>query len=103
MDGQERIRDLVTNNRVVLFMKGTADFPQCGFSMRAVNVVRALGVEFSTVDVLQDPEIRQGIKQFSNWPTIPQLYIDGNFVGGSDIVMELWEKGELKQLVAPPA
>jgi monothiol glutaredoxin len=95
-----RIQNLVDTNRLVLFMKGTADLPQCGFSMRAVSIVRALGVPFHTVDVLSDAEIRQGIKAFSNWPTIPQLYIDKQFVGGSDILMEMWEAGELEKLVA---
>ena len=99
-DIQTRIQTLITENRVVLFMKGTADFPQCGFSMRAVQVVNALGLPFTAVNVLEDPEVRQGIKDFSNWPTIPQLYIDGNFVGGSDIVMQMFNSGELQKLVA---
>lgn len=94
-----RIDKIVTDNRVVLFMKGNAAMPQCGFSMRAVSIVKALGVPFQTVDVLTDPEIRQGIKEFASWPTIPQLYIDKQFVGGSDILMEMWEAGELEQLV----
>jgi monothiol glutaredoxin len=98
-DTQTRIRDLVTSNQVVLFMKGTTDFPQCGFSMRAVNIVRALGVPFQTVNVLDDSEVRQGIKEFANWPTIPQLYINGEFVGGSDIMTQLWEQGELESLL----
>ncbi len=99
MGTQERIQDMVNDNRVFLFMKGNRDFPQCGFSMRAVSIVRALGVPFDTFDVLSDGEVRQGIKDFSNWPTIPQLYIDQEFVGGSDIVMEMWESGELEKLV----
>lgn len=99
MSTHERIQKLVADNRVFLFMKGTADFPQCGFSMRAVQILRALDVPFETFDVLSDPEIRQGIKDFSNWPTIPQLYIDQQFVGGSDIMMEMWESGELEGLV----
>ncbi|MBX2801054.1 MAG: Grx4 family monothiol glutaredoxin [Myxococcales bacterium] len=99
-DTKQRIEDLVNKNRVFLFMKGTPDMPQCGFSMRAVSIVRALGVDFGTFDVLSDGEIRQGIKEFANWPTIPQLYVDGKFVGGSDILMEMWEGGELESLVA---
>ena len=100
MDAQERIQDMVNNNDIVLFMKGTPDFPQCGFSMRAAGIPRALGVSFHHVDVLQDPDVRQGIKTFSKWPTIPQLYIKQSFVGGSDIMMEMWESGELDPLVA---
>jgi len=99
MGTQARIKEMVDGNRVFLFMKGDRDFPQCGFSMRAVSIVRALGVDFATFDVLSDMEIRQGIKDFSNWPTIPQLYIDQQFVGGSDIMMEMWESGELVKLV----
>ena len=100
MDVQQRIHDMVHNNDVVLFMKGSPDFPQCGFSMRAAGIMRALGVPFHHVDVLQDPDVRQGIKTFSKWPTIPQLYIKASFVGGSDIMMEMWESGELDPLVA---
>ena len=96
---KDRIAELVNNNRVFLFMKGTPDMPQCGFSMRAVSIIRALNVPFDTFDVLSDMEVRQGIKEFSNWPTIPQLYVDGKFVGGSDILMEMWEAGELEELV----
>lgn len=99
-DVQQRIDDLVKQNKVVLFMKGSPDFPQCGFSMRAVNVVRALGVPFATVNVLEDYDVREGIKVYSDWPTIPQLYIDGAFIGGSDIVMQMFESGDLQQLVA---
>jgi len=99
MSVQERIKKLVGDHRVLLFMKGDRNFPQCGFSMRAVNVVSTLGVPFETVDVLQDMEIREGIKAFSNWPTIPQLYIDGEFVGGSDIVWELYQAGDLLGMV----
>ena len=95
----ERIEGLIKQHRVVLFMKGDADFPQCGFSQRAVQIVRALGVPFETVDVLQDPEIREGVKAFSNWPTIPQLYVDGQFVGGSDIAYEMYQSGELQKLI----
>lgn len=96
-DIQEKIERTVASNDVVLFMKGTPDFPQCGFSGRAVQILRACGSEFSTVDVLADDDIRQGIKHYSNWPTIPQLYIKGEFVGGSDILLEMYEKGELQQ------
>ena len=98
-DAKERIDALVKSNDVVLFMKGSALFPQCGFSSRAVAILDHLGVAFETVDVLQDPEIRNGIKEYSDWPTIPQLYVKGEFVGGSDIMMEMFESGELKQLV----
>jgi monothiol glutaredoxin len=94
-----RIDDLVKSNRVLLFMKGTPLFPQCGFSSRAIAILERLDTPFETVDVLQDPEIRDGIKSYSDWPTIPQLYIDGEFVGGSDIMMEMFESGELKQLL----
>ena len=101
-DAQSRIADIVAKNDVVLFMKGTALFPQCGFSSRAVAILDRLGVPYETVDVLQDPEIRQGIKEFSDWPTVPQLYVRGEFVGGSDIMMEMFENGELQQLLAAP-
>ena len=94
-----RIDAVVKSNPVVLFMKGTPLFPQCGFSSRAVAILEHLGVEYSSVDVLQDQEIRQGIKSFSDWPTIPQLYVKGEFVGGSDIMMEMFEAGELQQLL----
>ena len=95
----DRIDQLVKSNDVVLFMKGTALFPQCGFSSRAVAILERLGTGFETVDVLQDPEIRQGVKEYSDWPTVPQLYVRGHFVGGSDIMMEMFETGELKQLL----
>lgn len=98
-DTHARIADIVNSSDVTLFMKGTALFPQCGFSSRAVAILDHLGVAFQTVDVLQDPEIRQGIKEFSDWPTIPQLYVKGEFVGGSDIMMEMFEAGELQQLM----
>jgi monothiol glutaredoxin len=98
-DANERIGEIVRNNDVVLFMKGTALFPQCGFSSRAVAILDHLNATFETVDVLQDQEIRQGIKAYSDWPTIPQLYVKGEFVGGSDIMMEMFENGELQQLV----
>lgn len=100
MDINERIDQLVKDKPVFLFMKGTPDFPQCGFSMRAAAIVKSLEVPFGTFDVLSDPEVRQGIKDYAKWPTIPQLYIDGQFVGGSDITMEMWENGDLEQLVA---
>lgn len=96
----DRIAAIVNDNDVVLFMKGTPLFPQCGFSSRAVAILERLGVEYATVDVLQDMEVRQGIKAFSDWPTIPQLYVKGEFVGGSDIMMEMYEAGELATLVA---
>ena len=96
---RERIDEIVRGNDVVLFMKGTELFPQCGFSSRAVAILEHLQVPFETVDVLQDPEIRDGIKAYSDWPTIPQLYVKGEFVGGSDIMMEMFESGELKELV----
>ena len=98
-DVKERIDTLVKNNEVVLFMKGSALFPQCGFSSRAVAILDHLGVPFETVDVLQDQEIRAGIKDYSDWPTVPQLYVKGEFVGGSDIMMEMWEAGELHTLM----
>ena len=97
-DTHARLEALVKASPVVLFMKGTELFPQCGFSSRAVAILQHLGVSFETVDVLQDQAIRQGIKAFSDWPTIPQLYVDGEFVGGSDIMMEMYESGELAQL-----
>ncbi len=94
-----RIDALVNANDIVLFMKGTPLFPQCGFSSRAIAILDHLGVAYETVDVLQDPEIRNGIKEYSDWPTIPQLYVKGEFVGGSDIMMEMFEAGELQQLL----
>jgi monothiol glutaredoxin len=97
-DVNGRIGEIVNGHDIVLFMKGTALFPQCGFSSRAVAILDHLGVPFETVDVLQDAEIRQGIKDYSDWPTIPQLYVKGEFVGGSDIMMEMFEAGELQQL-----
>ncbi|MEP2103869.1 MAG: Grx4 family monothiol glutaredoxin [Parasphingorhabdus sp.] len=95
-----KIDTMVTSNDVVLFMKGTPLFPQCGFSSKAVAILEHLGVGFESVDVLQDMEVRQGIKEFSDWPTIPQLYVKGEFVGGSDIMMEMYEAGELGELMA---
>jgi monothiol glutaredoxin len=99
-DTNSRIAEIVNGNDVVLFMKGTPLFPQCGFSSRAIAILDHLGVDYASVDVLQDMEIRQGIKAFSDWPTIPQLYVKGEFVGGSDIMMEMFEAGELQQLMA---
>ncbi|HUO44062.1 MAG TPA: Grx4 family monothiol glutaredoxin [Burkholderiales bacterium] len=100
MDIQDVIKDQVTKNRVVLYMKGSPDFPQCGFSANAVGILRACGVgDFFSVNVLEDEAIRQGVKQYANWPTIPQLYISGEFIGGSDIMVELYESGELQKLL----
>ena len=102
-DIRQRIDELVKSNDILLFMKGTASFPMCGFSGRAVQVLKACGVDtkaIATVNVLDDDEIRQGIKDYSQWPTIPQLYIKGEFIGGSDIMMEMYESGELKKLLA---
>ena len=98
-DANSRISDLVASNDVVLFMKGTPLFPQCGFSSRAVAILDHCSVAFESVDVLQDMEIRQAIKSFSDWPTIPQLYVKGEFVGGSDIMMEMFEAGEVQQML----
>ena len=101
-EAHQRIADLVQQNRVVLFMKGTAQFPMCGFSGRAMQILKACGVnDLTTVNVLEDEGIRQGIKDFANWPTIPQLYVNGEFVGGSDIMMEMYQAGELQQALAP--
>ena len=99
-DTQQRIDQLVKSHRVVLFMKGTAQFPMCGFSGRAMQILKACGVnELQTVNVLEDEGIRQGIKEYANWPTIPQLYVDGEFVGGSDIMTEMYQSGELQQVL----
>ena len=105
-DTQQRIDALVKSSEVLLFMKGTASFPQCGFSGRAIQILKACGVDpraIKTVNVLEDPEIRAGIKDYSNWPTIPQLYVKGEFVGGSDIMMEMYENGELQQMLGAQA
>jgi monothiol glutaredoxin len=100
MNIQDVIKGQITGNRVVLYMKGSADFPQCGFSANAVGILRACGVnKIFTVDVLENPDIRQGIKDYANWPTIPQLYVNGEFVGGSDIMTEMYRSGELKKLL----
>jgi len=100
MSIQEVIKKQVVGNRVVLYMKGSPDFPQCGFSANAVQILRACGAnEIFTVNVLENPEIRQGIKEYANWPTIPQLYVNGEFVGGSDIMAEMFKSGELKTLI----
>ena len=99
-DATDQIKQTVTANDVVLFMKGTKDMPQCGFSSRAIAILEHLGVAFESFDVLQDMEVRQGIKDYSDWPTIPQLYVKGEFVGGSDIMMEMYEAGELGELMA---
>jgi monothiol glutaredoxin len=99
-DVQSWIKETVTNNPVVLFMKGTAQFPQCGFSSRAVQLLKASGADnIVTVNVLENPDVRQGIKDYSNWPTIPQLYVKGEFIGGSDIMNEMFESGELQSLL----
>ncbi|QTN27737.1 Grx4 family monothiol glutaredoxin [Rhodoferax sp. AJA081-3] len=105
-DTQQRIDELVKNNEVLLFMKGNASFPQCGFSGRAIQILKACGVDpksIKTVNVLEDDEIRAGIKDYSNWPTIPQLYVKGEFIGGSDIMMEMYENGELQQALGTPS
>ena len=104
-DAQQRIDELVKSSEVLLFMKGTASFPRCGFSGRAIQILKACGVDprqLKTVNVLEDQEIRAGIKDYSQWPTIPQLYVHGEFVGGSDIMMEMYENGELQQVLAKP-
>ena len=100
MSVQDVIKDQVSKNRVVLYMKGTPDFPQCGFSANAVGILRACGVDQPfTVNVLENPEIREGVKQYANWPTVPQLYVNGEFVGGSDIMTEMYQSGELKKML----
>ena len=100
MGTQELIKEQVTKNKVVLYMKGTPDFPQCGFSANAVGILKECGVkDMFTVNVLENPEIRQGIKEYANWPTIPQLYINGEFIGGSDIVTEMYQSGELQTML----
>ena len=96
---QARIDNMVNNHKIFVFMKGTKLMPMCGFSNNVVQILNSLGVPFETLDVLEDPEIRQGIKDYSNWPTIPQVYINGEFIGGSDVVIELYQKEELQQMV----
>lgn len=103
MDTSERIKGILAKSDVVLFMKGTKFFPQCGFSARAVDILTRSGAKFDTVDVLADPDIRQGIKEYSSWPTIPQVYVRGEFLGGSDILADLYESGELQAKLASPA
>ncbi len=100
MNVQERIKQQISDNNIILYMKGTPQFPQCGFSGRSVQLLQACGATFASVDILTDAEMREGIKQFSNWPTLPQLYIKGQFIGGCDIMTELYQKGELQRLVA---
>jgi monothiol glutaredoxin len=102
-DIMKKIQSQIDQNKVILYMKGTKDVPQCGFSARVVQIINSYDVPFETVDVLADPEIRQGIKDYSNWPTIPQLYINGKFIGGCDICMEMDERGELKPLLREAA
>lgn len=100
MNIQDVIKDQVSKNRIVLYMKGSPDFPQCGFSANVVNILHACGVdEFFSVNVLEDPEVRQGIKEYANWPTVPQLYVNGEFVGGSDILTEMYKSGELQKML----
>ena len=96
---KERLDNLVNQNKILVFMKGNKLMPQCGFSNNVVQILNAMGVPFETIDVLDDWEIRQGIKEYSNWPTIPQVYINGEFVGGSDILIELYQKGELQEML----
>lgn len=100
MDIKDKIKQQIDGNSVVLYMKGTPQFPQCGFSGKSVQMLNACGAKFAAVNVLADPEVRDGIKQFSNWPTIPQLYIKGEFIGGCDIMTDLYQKGELQKLIA---
>jgi len=100
MSIQEQIKEVVTTHPIVLFMKGTKQFPQCGFSSRAVQLLNAAGAQYVTVNVLENAEVRQGIKEYSDWPTIPQLYVNGEFIGGADILQEMYDAGELQELVA---
>ena len=100
MKANEFIEDTIKKNKLVLFMKGTAQFPQCGFSSNVVEILKKLGINsLATVNVLEDPDVRQGIKDYSEWPTVPQLYINGEFIGGADIISEMYENGELKELL----
>ncbi len=100
MDAQAKIKETVTGNKVVLYMKGSPKFPQCGFSSVAAQILNACNAEFVAVDVLQDMDIREGIKQYANWPTIPQLYVNGEFIGGADIMRSMYQSGELQELLA---
>lgn len=97
----DRIKDFISNNRVMLFMKGNKEEPMCGFSAQVVQILNSYGVSYESQDILQDWDLREGVKEFSNWPTIPQLYIDGRFIGGCDITMELHRKGELEKIINP--
>ena len=101
MSIQEQLKDVIDNNEIILFMKGTPDFPQCGFSGRTAQILQACDVRFASVDVLADNDVREGIKEFSNWPTVPQLYVRGEFVGGCDIVSQLFESGDLQNILKP--
>src|ERR1700741_4138882 len=103
MDVNERIKQQLTSYPVLLYMKGTPDFPQCGFSAKTVSVLRAVGAKFAYINIFEDPEIREGLKRYSNWPTFPQLYVNGELVGGCDITIELYESGELQQIVSEAA
>jgi monothiol glutaredoxin len=103
VDVNERIREQLSGNRVLLYMKGTPDFPQCGFSARTVAVLKACGAEFAHVNILEDQELREGLKRYSNWPTYPQLYIDGELIGGSDIAEQMYRSGELQELLSGKA
>jgi len=98
-DVQKKIREIIEKNKVVLFMKGNPEMPQCGFSMTVSNILKELKVNFFSVNVLSDEAVRQGIKEYSNWPTIPQLYVNGNFIGGCDIVKEMYQSGDLKKII----
>jgi len=103
VDINDRIKEQLTSNPVVLYMKGTPDFPQCGFSAQTVAALRSAGAEFASINIFEDPEVREGLKSYSNWPTFPQLYIGGELIGGCDIALELYESGELKEIVAKAA
>ncbi len=103
MDIIERIQNTLSDHRIVLFMKGTPQFPQCGFSMRTAQALKAVGAEFHAVDVLAEPEIRQNLPRYSDWPTFPQVFIDGELVGGCDIVLDLYQSGDLQKMVSPQA
>ena len=100
MNVQDRIREQLSGDKIVLYMKGTPQFPQCGFSAKAAQMLGACGAKYASYDILSDPEMRQGLKEYSNWPTFPQLYVNGELVGGCDIMTELFQKGELQKLVA---